>query len=498
MISDAIESSSIERQLKKFDEARDYFINNYDKITRMDWEELFQLESPPSTEELWSLKAKQIVRAAQAKAAARQASVISLNKIRKEKKWEQFCAELPKGAMLHIHPWGTVDRPTLNRILETVDVNIPIGSLQQDLLPEEGVKKPQEMAPEELAFLDQFENNISFKDFKNSPQEGDHLERFYDLYFLPEGRNTFERFLGVFTVISSTLFQDFNKSEERDAIMWESFLHRAARHHVSYVEVTNYIRLWEEEKVERLAVWAEDLEKKTGVKIRLLLAFNRMVNPKGIQRNNRTMESLLELGDHPVIRGINMQNMEDGYAALDIGQGVYGRLLKAKKEGRSRLGASMHAGELGLTENVRDAIIFGVDRLGHGVALKDDPLFLEYASRKKIGIETNLVSNLRLGIVDSMKDHPFLMFHRLGMKVSLSTDDEGIFESDISDECELAIEHTDIQYSELKQMMFHSIESSFANQLEKLELEANLHRDFANFEERWVELRDPQAQFLQN
>ena len=183
------------------------------------------------------------------------------------------------------------------------------------------------MAPEELAFLDQFENNISFKDFKNSPQEGDHLERFYDLYFLPEGRNTFERFLGVFTVISSTLFQDFNKSEERDAIMWESFLHRAARHHVSYVEVTNYIRLWEEEKVERLAVWAEDLEKKTGVKIRLLLAFNRMVNPKGIQRNNRTMESLLELGDHPVIRGINMQNMEDGYAALDIGQGVYGRLL---------------------------------------------------------------------------------------------------------------------------------------------------------------------------
>ena len=145
----------------------------------------------------------------------------------------------------------------------------------------------------------------------------------------------------------------------------------------------------------------------------------------------------------------------------------------------------MHAGELGDPKNVRDAIIFGVQRIGHGNKLKLNPLYLEYARRKEIAIETNLTSNFILGVEENIDTHPFLDFLRLGLKVSLSTDDEGIFNTDISKECTIALRRDDLTYFELKQMFVNSIETAFLEKDIRDELLKKLNHDFSKFEANW-------------
>jgi adenosine deaminase len=70
----------------------------------------------------------------------------------------------------------------------------------------------------------------------------------------------------------------------------------------------------------------------------------------------------------------------------------------------------------------------------------------------------------------------------LGLPISLSTDDEGIFETDINHECEIAINDTDITYIELKQMAFNSIQTSFASVDDKKILLELLSKKFMVFE----------------
>ncbi len=137
--------------------------------------------------------------------------------------------------------------------------------------------------------------------------------------------------------------------------------------------------------------------------------------------------------------------------------------------------------------NSRDAIIMGVDRLGHGVLLAEDIVTLEYAAKMQQPVEVNLSSNLRLTKISQVSEHPFLKYLRLGLAVSLSTDDEGIFETDINHECELAVNQTDISYTEVKQLAFNSIQTSFANEKDKSALKIQLIESFSKFENdsRW-------------
>ena len=156
--------------------------------------------------------------------------------------------------------------------------------------------------------------------------------------------------------------------------------------------------------------------------------------------------------------------------------------------GRSSPGPSA-AGELGDVRNVRDAMIMGAERVGHGVKLAQDTLALEYAvQEKKLPIEINIYSNYRLQVNEDFSKHPFLNFLRLGLPVSLSTDDEGMFKTDIVNEYEIAIMYTDITHEELKQMAFNSIETAFSDEAVKTDLLLKLIQDFELFEEKWRQI----------
>ena len=125
--------------------------------------------------------------------------------------------------------------------------------------------------------------------------------------------------------------------------------------------------------------------------------------------------------------------------------------------------------------------------------LTDAPLTLNSASTQAVPIEINLTSNLKLGAVPDIHQHPFLTYLRLGLPVSLSTDDEGMFMTDIVSECALAVGHTEVTYHELTEMALNSIRTAFAADDVKARLLQGLEQRFVQFEQSPAFTALPQA-----
>jgi len=194
-------------------------------------------------------------------------------------------------------------------------------------------------------------------------------------------------------------------------------------------------------------------------------------------------------GELPTVVGIDLLAEENSNSALEKAQSIYIPIYDAwKNKGTIELGGmTMHAGEHGEdygSHNVRDAIIMGCTRIGHGTLLYDEPIFLEYNRRKQVPMVQNLAANWRLNVIeeDKIEKHPFIEMLRLGVPLTLSTDDEGMFHTDIANECEIAILNSDIQYSELKQLSYNSVTASFANSTVKESLLSELDAKFESFE----------------
>lgn len=133
---------------------------------------------------------------------------------------------------------------------------------------------------------------------------------------------------------------------------------------------------------------------------------------------------------------------------------------------------SLHAGELwtglvppdGLRFHIRDSINKGhASRIGHGVDVmfEDDPVgLLKEMAAKKIAVEINLTSNdLILGVRGDK--HPLPIYMKFGVPVVISTDDEGVSRSDITQEWLRAIKEFGLTYAQIKRMVRDSLEYSF-------------------------------------
>ncbi len=109
----------------------------------------------------------------------------------------------------------------------------------------------------------------------------------------------------------------------------------------------------------------------------------------------------------------------------------------ARREG---LRLVCHAGEVGGPESVTEAIdLLGAERIGHGIAVMRDPALAESLATRRVWLENCPTSNLCTGALArqaekldaTLKDHPLPAFIRRGLSVTLSTDDPGMFHTDL-------------------------------------------------------------------
>lgn len=87
---------------------------------------------------------------------------------------------------------------------------------------------------------------------------------------------------------------------------------------------------------------------------------------------------------------------------------------------------TIHSGETGSLENVREAFELGAKRIGHGIALIKDPELMKAYARAGIGVEMCPTSNFQTKAVRSWDEYPLRQFVDAGIKVSIHTDNRTV------------------------------------------------------------------------
>ena len=80
-----------------------------------------------------------------------------------------------------------------------------------------------------------------------------------------------------------------------------------------------------------------------------------------------------------------------------------------------------------------------------------------------IPLEVCLSSNLHTGAAESIESHPFPLFHELGFRVTLNTDNRLMSRTSMSEEYELAVEAFGLTLDDLETISINSIKSAFVH-----------------------------------
>ncbi len=135
--------------------------------------------------------------------------------------------------------------------------------------------------------------------------------------------------------------------------------------------------------------------------------------------------------------------------------------------------------------HVRDTLLLGAQRIGHGVNLITDP---ETMLRMRYGpylVEINLISNLLLEYVSDYSQHPFPEYLRTGIPVALSTDDRGMWDSNMSDEFFVAVKEFNLSWEEIVKLGRNSLQYSFLDPSTKQRLLADYDKRIAAFAQQF-------------
>ena len=146
---------------------------------------------------------------------------------------------------------------------------------------------------------------------------------------------------------------------------------------------------------------------------------------------------------------------------------------------------SIHGGEVDEPNaHVRDTLLLGATRVGHAFNLISDEPLLQSLRFGPFLMEINLISNLKLEYVDRFADHPFPEYLRLGVPVALSTDDRGMWDTNISDEFFVAVHHFNLSWTEVVQLSEASLAHSFLSAGEKEERLNAFRQELEQFMQR--------------
>ncbi len=168
------------------------------------------------------------------------------------------------------------------------------------------------------------------------------------------------------------------------------------------------------------------------------------------------------------------------------GKGYPLRFLDTYRQLRAKyptLPLSIHAGEMDSPDrNIRETLLLGATRIGHGVNILGDPdtlLMLQHSARTLI--EVQLISNRLLEYVPDLDQHPFPELLRTGVPVCLNTDDRGMWDSNMTDEYYTAITHFNLSWDELTQLARNSLRHAFLEETTKQRLLNEYEADLVEF-----------------
>jgi adenosine deaminase CECR1 len=214
-----------------------------------------------------------------------------------------------------------------------------------------------------------------------------------------------------------------------------------------------------------------------GVTVRFQLAIVRFL-PNAEDQLRRVYKLVHENPD--LLVAVNMVGREDndkGYPARFL------PTLRELRQHYSGVRLSIHAGEVDEpNEHVRDTLLLGANRIGHGINLISDEDTMLLMRHGPYLVEINLISNLLLEYVNDYSEHPFPEYLRTGIPVALSSDDRGMWESTMTDEYYVAATEFRLSWEEIKTLGRNSLEHAFVTKERKEQLLREYNERIGRFE----------------
>jgi aminodeoxyfutalosine deaminase len=166
-----------------------------------------------------------------------------------------------------------------------------------------------------------------------------------------------------------------------------------------------------------------------GVQVRLTPDIPRVYT---LDEARTTAEYAVKYRDRGVV-GIGLGGLpEEGFPPEP-----YAEAFDLAREGG--LASVPHAGEGAGPESIRGALdALHADRIRHGVRAVEDPELVAELAERGIVLDVCPISNLRLGVVPSLEEHPLPQLVAAGVRCSISTDDPAMFDTDLTRDYEAA------------------------------------------------------------
>ena len=164
-----------------------------------------------------------------------------------------------------------------------------------------------------------------------------------------------------------------------------------------------------------------------GIGVKLIAAAQRDLGPADALRQAR----LATRADPDIVGAFGLVNDEPGNPI----EGFAESFAIAAGAG---LALTPHAGEFGHPEQVAAALGFDVARIQHGIAAAGEGALMEHLAERGVCLDVCPTSNVALGAVTSLEEHPLTTLLDNGIPVSLNADDPLLFSCSLLGEYELA------------------------------------------------------------
>lgn len=204
------------------------------------------------------------------------------------------------------------------------------------------------------------------------------------------------------------------------------------------------------------------------IKVRLIAT---IVRDEGVDNAKRIIEVALPRVGRGMV-GLDLAGDEVNFSAEPFAP----LFCTAREAG---MGLTVHAGEAGGAENVRQAVVeMGARRIGHGVRSIENSDVIKLLRDEGIALEVCPTSNLQTGVMHNFSHHPLRDLYMLGVRVTLNTDDPSVSDTTLTDEYLVAVLAMGIRMSQLRAMTLNALQAAFLPDDERQELVAGVMEAF--------------------
>jgi len=210
-------------------------------------------------------------------------------------------------------------------------------------------------------------------------------------------------------------------------------------------------------------------ERELGVTSKLIMCFLRHLDEESAFATLRAAEPYLDR-----IVGVGLDSSEVGHPPSK-----FERVFKAAAERGLKIVA--HAGEEGPPDYVWEAMdMLNVDRIDHGNRALEDDRLVERLVIAQTTLTVCPLSNLKLCVVDDLKDHPLKRMLDLGLKATVNSDDPAYFGGYLLDNYVATADALRLTEADIVTLARNSLEGSFLDGEAKLASLARFDQAVAN------------------